>query len=146
MDTFDQITSAHSCNRKTRRWPLTIFYGMINTAVSNAYILYKETMMQQGQKSITRRSFWKTLAKELIRPWAEHRMQRIGQQRNIQQTIKDVYPDINFPTIQLVPDSSTKKRCSFCKSKADRKTRFNCFSCKKPICLEHARFLCADCE
>nr|CAI5867119.1 unnamed protein product [Callosobruchus analis] len=30
VDTFDQMCSGMSASRKTRRWPLCVFYGMLN--------------------------------------------------------------------------------------------------------------------
>jgi len=50
VDTFDQICSLKSCSRMTKRWHLTIFYGMLNAAGVNALILYHKHMVNQGKK------------------------------------------------------------------------------------------------
>ena len=42
VDTFDQTCCFQSYNRVTKRWPLTVFFGMLNAAVVNAYVLYHE--------------------------------------------------------------------------------------------------------
>ncbi|XP_068250789.1 uncharacterized protein [Palaemon carinicauda] len=40
VDTFDQMCSTSSCIRKSRRWPMTLFYGILNIIMVNSYILY----------------------------------------------------------------------------------------------------------
>ena len=57
VDTFDQICSNNSCSRMTKRWPMAIFYGMVNAAGVNASILYHSDMVNQGKKAQTRRRF-----------------------------------------------------------------------------------------
>jgi len=50
VETFDQICSSNSCSRMTKRWPIAIFYGMVNAAGVNASILYHSHMVNQGTK------------------------------------------------------------------------------------------------
>lgn len=40
IDSFDQMCQNMNAGRKTKRWPLCIFYNMINIALINAYVLY----------------------------------------------------------------------------------------------------------
>lgn len=40
VDSFDQMCQSMNCGRKTRRWPLCIFYNMLNIACINAYVIY----------------------------------------------------------------------------------------------------------
>lgn len=40
VDSFDQMCSSMSSNRKTNRWPMAVFYGMLNMAFVNYYIIY----------------------------------------------------------------------------------------------------------
>ena len=40
-DVFDRYCSDTSVSRKTRRWPLCVFYTLINIIMSNSYIVYK---------------------------------------------------------------------------------------------------------
>ncbi|KAJ0171852.1 hypothetical protein K1T71_012615 [Dendrolimus kikuchii] len=39
VDTLDQMCSNMSCSRKTNRWPMCVFYGMLNIAFINSYVL-----------------------------------------------------------------------------------------------------------
>ena len=37
VDTMDQMTRTYSCKRKTRRWPLEVFYNILDISAINAY-------------------------------------------------------------------------------------------------------------
>lgn len=145
VDTFDQMCAYSSCGRMTKRWPLAVFFGMINAAGINSYVIHNAENVKAGKKKISRRTFLTTLAHELIKPWAEERLAFRGQQRNIQQTIISVFPDFNIPS-RAAPDDNTKRRCAICPIRKDRKTKYRCITCHRPVCVEHSRFLCADCE
>ncbi|KAK0064740.1 piggyBac transposable element-derived protein 4 [Biomphalaria pfeifferi] len=41
VDTFDQLCHRYSVSRRTRRWPLTVFYGLLNAVGVNSMILLK---------------------------------------------------------------------------------------------------------
>ena len=52
----------YSTKVSTRRWPLQMFYNVLDLAGINAYILYKEV---SGKKKISRREFLLKLCLEL---------------------------------------------------------------------------------
>jgi hypothetical protein len=41
VDTFDQLISNYSCARKTLRWPMRLFYFIVDTACVNALVAFK---------------------------------------------------------------------------------------------------------
>jgi hypothetical protein len=43
VDMFDARRKTYSCSRKSRKWWLRLFYFLLDAAVTNAYILYKES-------------------------------------------------------------------------------------------------------
>ncbi|XP_058983469.1 piggyBac transposable element-derived protein 4-like [Musca domestica] len=45
VDTFDQMCSLMSCSRKTNRWPMAVFYGMLNAAFINSYVIYAHNLI-----------------------------------------------------------------------------------------------------
>lgn len=48
VDTLDQMCSHMSCSRKTNRWPMCLFYGMLNIAFVNAYIIYRHNVVPKA--------------------------------------------------------------------------------------------------
>lgn len=61
VDILDSMLRLYSTKASTRRWPVAIFYDMLDKAAINSWILYKQTT---GEK-ITRREFIIKLVKEL---------------------------------------------------------------------------------
>ena len=50
VDTLDQVIRFFSTKRKTRRWPMAIFYNMIDIAAYNAYLLYCQANSEFTEK------------------------------------------------------------------------------------------------
>ncbi len=53
VDVLDQMARNYSVNAGSRRWPLQVFYNILDLAAINAWILYKTVM----QKDLSRRNF-----------------------------------------------------------------------------------------
>ncbi|XP_068211224.1 piggyBac transposable element-derived protein 4-like [Palaemon carinicauda] len=65
VDIFDQMWATSNCIRKTRRWPLCLFYGILNIVMVNSYILYTSMPFS---KSMPRRTFLKDIVFDLCAP------------------------------------------------------------------------------
>jgi len=62
---MDQMTRTYSCKRKTRRWPLVVFY-MLDISAINAYVIWKALNPKwNSNKSHKRRLSLLQLGKEL---------------------------------------------------------------------------------
>ena len=71
VDTFDQMCATSSCSRKTRRWSLCVWYGILNAACINAFIITCENCEKTGSSIPKRRAFMMDVGRELISPWAQ---------------------------------------------------------------------------
>jgi len=40
VDTLDQLVGIYTCKRKTSRWPMIVFYNLLDISAYNAYILW----------------------------------------------------------------------------------------------------------
>ena len=105
VDTMDQMVRWFITKRKTRRWPMVIFYNMLDISALNAFIVWmslnKENYTAKRGNRL-RRSLLISLAKELAGLQKENAIQ--------------------------IPASSPantrkRKRWSMCPPKADRKTK-----------------------
>lgn len=151
VDTFDQMCALSSCSRKTRRWPLCIFYGMVNAANVNSYIIYKENMERGGNRKImSRKKFMLQVGKALITPWATSRL-LLPLPRSLQSLITTVcnVPSpgsaAGSPGTSFSDSSGALVRCCECPVKSDRKTRHRCNKCVRPMCPRHLYPVCGDC-
>ena len=61
VDCVDQMTRQYSVYAATRRWPVCVFYYIINLSIINSWILYKNVNHSQ----ISRRSFIISLIEEI---------------------------------------------------------------------------------
>lgn len=41
VDVVDQLCASYDCSRNSRRWPMVIFYTMLNVAGINSQVIYK---------------------------------------------------------------------------------------------------------
>ncbi|CAF1447770.1 unnamed protein product, partial [Rotaria sordida] len=74
VDTVDQMCHKYTVKRATRRWPLCIFYGMIDIAGINALIIWKEKYPDWNQnKGYKRRLFLEELGMSLVSPLLDYR-------------------------------------------------------------------------
>ena len=68
VDKLDQLMSYFSFLHKSVKWWRKVFFWMVEVAVVNSYILYKQTMVQQGNRPLTHLGFRRELIKSLAEP------------------------------------------------------------------------------
>ena len=100
----------HTTRACSRRWPMAIFYDLLDKAALNAWILYKEAT---GEK-ITRREFIIELARQLC---SKITTIALNEQNTLKKGVKK------------------RKRCS--EKKCDNKTNMHCFVCQNFVCGKH---------
>lgn len=149
VDLMDQKVRTYTTKRITKRWPLVLYYNMLDIAALNAEILYsKQHPDYHSGISHKKRLFLKELSLELVKP---HMLQRVN------------FPQIKKPLLEslrifkVIPERerrnekdgaepAMKKRCHICPSKISRKTTMRCVKCNKTICKEHSNLVCVTCE
>lgn len=144
VDTLDQKCACYSASRRTRRWPLAIFYAMVNISTVNAHIIYTNI-----GKEISRRIFAIDLGKDLIRENMTRRLVNTRLPRELQQLIRRVSGLQESQTPQNNQDGPRKrKRCQLCPYKVDKKHSTMCNNCQQTVCKNHSiqRLLCSRCH
>lgn len=146
VDTFDEMSCTMSCSRKTRRWPLCIFYGMLNSIIINSFVIYVHQAVSNKIKPMSRREFAKEISDQLTTPQIQERQKLPNLSRNLKRNIEDVIGPSTSQVQNIAEEPRNKKICGFCPAKKRRMTRFQCTKCYKYICLEHRGMLCVDCS
>lgn len=141
VDTLDQMCVTYTCGRATRRWPMCLFYCMLDIIGVNSYVIYSENT----KSKIKRRVFLKELGLSLIEPFMRLRYEK----KNVHRPIKILIS--RFLKINKeIPNNKIKKRsegrCYECKRVKDKKTTITCKSCEKFCCNEHRNIYCNECD
>eukprot|EP00066_Takifugu_rubripes_P014261 XP_011603527.1 PREDICTED: piggyBac transposable element-derived protein 4-like [Takifugu rubripes] len=156
VDNMDKLVTAYSCKWRTLRWPLVIFFDMLDISAYNAFVIWMALNPEwKGVKLQKRRLFLEDLGKELVRPQIERRkhiprtpasaamVRRIQKENAGALSTQPTEPQSAEP--EVVNTSNKKKRCEVCGPKMDRKTQYTCIKCKKYICNTHTVKLCPSC-
>lgn len=71
VDTMDQMVNGYSCKRATNRWPLAMFFNMLDIAGLASFIIHDE--LRPKKQTDKRRFFIIELATQLVIPHMEER-------------------------------------------------------------------------
>lgn len=143
VDIVDQLCQKYNVARNTRRWPMVVFYNLLNISAINALIVHKA---KNPMEKIDRSGFIEKFAWELIKPQIEFRSaiqtlpKEIRRRARLLLGLKDVAPP--------PPEKYTRYvgRCSVCPRKQNRSTRMTCVKCNRYACKkEHMRNICTEC-
>lgn len=142
VDTVDKLCASYNCARYTRRWPVVIFYNMMNLAGINSFIIHTAN---NPASQMNRRTFLERLAFSLIEPQLKYRVTINTLPKTIRLRLSEIC-HINIPTENMVTDNTvTSGRCKMCDWKKNRKTKYKCRKCEVFLCLEHVIPTCSHC-
>lgn len=125
----DELSATYDVSGNSRKWPLTVFYAMLNMAGINANIIHGSNT-QAIQK---RRNFIKTLGRMLVTEHLRARKEIPQLPRQLRKRIRefsgepDEEPPIRVPGV--------RKRSQVCPYARHPKTSNVCEYCHKYICM-----------
>ena len=155
VDTFDKIIGQYSCRRNTRRWPMNVFFFILDSAAYNTFVYYscKNPAILEVNGPRQRRLHLEALGKALAEEQISDRIQswKCNNFQGVTPLLKSTAIKHGFlspkPTPQL--DQRTQGRCYMCSRNRDRKSRNKCVTCSNFVCNEHAvsnSVLCCLCN
>lgn len=95
VDIIDQMARQYTIRAGSRRWPVQVFYNILDLVLINAWVLYKEST---GEK-ISRHRFSRKLAEELRVVYCRS--------KNISDVVKDTEPG----PLQMRHKCQIKRHC-----------------------------------
>ena len=123
VDDFDQMSRCSSVKAGSRRWPIHVFYNVIDMALINSGIIYKHVC----NSSISCRMF----------------IQRISEELTVVTPNKRLQTESNTAVAECAP---TLKKCKTCSGKHCRnRTTDICVICKKAVCGKCQTKQCKTC-
>ena len=150
VDALDQKVRHYTTYRKTYRWPLAVFYNILDISAYNTYVLCKICPPAQGidNSSCARFKFLCSLCEQLLKP---------------NMLLRARYPNgLNLPTknalkvfgvavtnqkIQRRDELPQKRLCQLFPCKGDRKVEQQFSECHNHVCKQNSIELlyCYDC-
>ncbi|XP_058803567.1 piggyBac transposable element-derived protein 4-like [Phymastichus coffea] len=145
-DCFDWLCHSHTVCAKTNRWPLRVFFGMLDIAAVNARILLKCKLVNNGvKKSISAKACLDKLVMHLVTPHLVRRSTEPTLRNSLRAGINTILnKDVQVLDEERV-ELPTRKRCGLCKRGTDRKTKSLCPSCERLMCDDHRAYIYTDC-
>uniref|UniRef100_A0A3P8SVH4 PiggyBac transposable element-derived protein domain-containing protein n=1 Tax=Amphiprion percula TaxID=161767 RepID=A0A3P8SVH4_AMPPE len=141
VDNLDKVVGTYSCRRKTSRWPLALFYNLLDVSAYNAFVLWKAIHPEwEFSKTYQRRVFLEELGHMLVSPEIARRP---CPPRST--AAAAIVSGIQQPETELDPQPTSKmrRRCELCTSR--RRTASTCSSCGKCVCKDHSTVVCTSC-
>lgn len=147
VDNLDHLVRIYSCKRKTNRWPLTLFFNMLDCAGVAAYNIWLQKFPDWNRgKHNKRRLFLKELGRALVQQHIERRLENPrALQRGVRAALSAIGIEIQ-PAQVAGPNRQERKRCAFCTRERDRKTPIVCVNCQMHCCPEHQIVICPACH
>ncbi|XP_063049276.1 piggyBac transposable element-derived protein 4-like [Engraulis encrasicolus] len=141
VDNLDKVTGTYTCKRGTKRWPMVVFYNMLDVSAYNAFIIWTEVDPGwNSRKTFRRRLFLDELGRSLVSSYIERRKFFPRTEASLP-VVRDIQPTPTSPSCdgnqEGSPKTSKRQRCQSCPAKKDRKSNTTCHKCKKRICKEH---------
>lgn len=146
-DTFDKLCHSYTVKKRSNRWPMRYFYGILDQAIVNARILMSVKSIQNGtNKKITAMYCLEKIYLHLIKPHLEDRYKSSKLNKDLRTgigTILKKSPASERPATDI--NFAIKQRCAFCGRQKDKKTDKGCGICSRPVCPEHRIIICQEC-
>ena len=141
----------YTCKRQTQRWPMVLWYNMIDVATLNGYSFFR-AQHPEFSTGITnaRWHFLTELSKEFVTP---HMKSRLEGNPNLPTCITEamgrcgVTKAANQQQERSTEGQQKRKRCQMCPRNKDRKSTNCCWKCSTPPCNGHRqkKIVCDNC-
>ena len=147
VDTLDQLVKTYSCKRVTNRWPLAIFYYMVDVAAYNSSVCFMNKNPHLYIGSQKRRKYLMDLSESLVMPLIQRRASSANFQRLHKDTKSKIEAFVPISTIiEPIQSNNPRKRCSKCPREKGKKTKRISSRCSAPVCESHSKYICTDCD
>ncbi|CAK1592735.1 unnamed protein product [Parnassius mnemosyne] len=145
VDLVDKMCSLYDVARNSRRWPLTVFFNLMNISAINALCIYKAN---NGLTKVLRRQFLSDIALGMMKPLASRRMSTDCLPKILKLKISDflgIPLDEQPQKVASSPRGGARGRCFLCGRKRNKTTRISCQLCGKFTCPDHCNYMCNSC-
>lgn len=140
VDLVDQLIQNYNVARNTRRWPMVVFFNLLNISAINALCIFKYNL----KKKVSRDSYLQGLAWEMIKPQIQIRSGVLQLPIELRRRAC-VLLGVDEKQPGSTGREGARGRCYDCGRMRDRTTRKWCEKCQKWMCNEHLKNVCKNC-
>jgi hypothetical protein len=133
VDVVDEMVKKYTVKAGSRRWPVQVFYNLIDFAIINAWILYKEVC----RSGIERRPFMLKLAEELRSEYLETRSSIRNMPMSLGTAPTSVSSARRWCQVARCKNNKSKQMCSVC-------CKFVCGPCTAEVSKTVVCVLCKE--
>lgn len=142
VDVLDQMCAKYDVARNTKRWPMVIFFDILNIATINASRIYNAN--KAGEPPLSRSDFITNIAWDLIIPKVRERVNVPMLPVELKRRARKLL-GMDEPRPEPQPIDNKVGRCYRCGRGRDRSTRKCCSQCGHKICPDHTLLVCDTC-
>lgn len=154
VDIIDQCINNYTVRRISKRWPMVVFYNLIDIAAINALALWIcQKPDWQNKKKYIRRLFLEELAKSLTHAQLERRSQQSRLSSKVKLGLQSMGYQLKVEKSkdeECMSRSVKRRRCFICPTNQDRRIKQICDICKKNVCRSHSytfkSIICHSCQ
>ncbi|XP_071042565.1 piggyBac transposable element-derived protein 4-like [Parasteatoda tepidariorum] len=141
VDVVDEIEANYSAARITNRWPMVIFYSILNIAAINARIILHSTKTPPLQHR-SRRLFLKDLALGHIKNFIDRRSQQENLPKECRKRCLNACNNEKDENESASKKKAQKSRgrCYICPRNKDKKSSTACVTCEK-VCAKNTHLV-----
>lgn len=142
VDVLDQMCAKYDVARNTKRWPMVIFFDLINISAINASRIHSANNVVTPP--ISRSDFITNIAWNLIVPKIRERVNVPVLPVELKRRARKLL-GLDEPQPERQPTDNKVGRCYRCGRERDRSTRKCCNQCGRKICPDHTLLICDTC-
>ena len=147
VDTMDKLALTYTTKRGTKRWPMVLFYNMLDMSGVAAGVVFKTKKPADVLSGADKRAdFLRDIAKSLMKA---HIYRRHGTLTQGSQALKLIMENcLSALGLTSQPTSRTGKkrgRCAMCDWRTDKKGTSRCTVCSAYLCKDHMIITCSTC-
>ncbi|KAJ8707787.1 hypothetical protein PYW07_011464 [Mythimna separata] len=142
VDEVDKKAKMYSVSRKNNRWPLTLFFRLLDIAGINSMVILRANNVVIRK----RRMYLRALGTELTKEYVQRRSTMLGLPRKLKRNIREhLNMEDSAAETEASSSGTSRATCKICPAKKRRQSKTQCKLCMKNICRSHTTFICNQC-
>jgi len=141
VDNFDKMVKPYTCARSTRRWPMRLFFFLVDAACLNTSVVWFMTHpVWKRKNSHKQRSFMSAVAYDMMKPVTDYRSQssNISHMPTVSRAMLAIGVEPVASTSEQI-GSEKRGRCKSYPRSQEQKFEHRCAECQQFVCCKYGK-------